>query len=386
MENIHQKIKANAISAYFMLFISVLFLFNKTNPYLNNEFVKNHTKTAFFIHLIFLLIYIVFIHFWLFKTFIFFWYSFNNIIVSTLFILTFWLLIYWIYRANHEQTFKIWEIFKFVKSEKLIDVDNNQVLDEKDKLTVILGYIPFISYIIYPNFEENRSLRDTIKLNFFVSLLITIVYISWYTSLSTFFILLYIIFVVYASINVVLKSEVISFNLSFLPRIKDSEILLKTWVLYLKNYINWTFKPVQAIIEELRVKNLESRRIEEENIKNMQISKLTNKLIYIPILNLIYLFSLDTKYRNHIINWLSLTIITIILFLIYPFSNIFYLLLFPICFGLWYIKSDLTYKMPFIFHVFNSFILIKNKLSNLKSKATVIKNTVKEESFKVEEK
>lgn len=384
MENINQKIKANAISAYFMLFISVFFLFNKTNPYLNNDFVKNHTKTAFFIHLIFLLIYLIFIQFWLFKTLFLFWYSINNIIVSSLFILTFGLLIYWIYRANHEQTFKIWEIFKFVKSEKLVDIDNNQILDEKDKLTVILWYIPFISYIIYPNFEENRSLRDTIKLNFFVSVIITFIYIAWYTSLSLFFMLLYIIFIVYASINVVLKNEVLSFNLSFLPRIKDSEILLKAVFVYIKNYINWNFKPLQSIIGEYRMQNAEYLKKERELTQNLLISKIPNKFIYIPLINLIYLFSINTKYKNHIINGLWLTIITLLMFLVYWFSNIYLILLFPICFWYWYLKSDIIYKMPFIFHIFNSLIILKWKINKLFTKSKEIKNTVKEARFKVE--
>lgn len=383
MENIHPKIKANAVSAYFMLFISVFFLFNKTNPYLNNDFVKNHTKTAFFIHLIFLFIYLVFIHYWLFNSIIFFWYSFNTLIVSTLFILTFWLLIYWIYRASNEQTFKVWEIFKIVKSEKIVDISNNKTLDEKDKLTAILAYIPFISYIIYPNFEDNRWVRDTIKLNFFASLLITFIYIIWNHSLATFFILLYIIFIVYAWINIILKSEVISFNLSFLPRVKDSEILVKSWIVYLRNYIKWNFKSIQAIIWEYRIQNIESRKKEVELINWLKDTKLTKSLIYIPFLNLVYIFYIDTKYKNHIINWLSLTIITIILFIIYWYSDVYYLLLFPICFWLGYIKSDLTYKMPFIFHVFNSLILLKNKTLNLKAKAKEIKNTVKEESFKI---
>jgi hypothetical protein len=49
--NINQKIINNAISSYFMMFISIIFLFNKKNELLNNNFVKSHTKIAFLIHL-----------------------------------------------------------------------------------------------------------------------------------------------------------------------------------------------------------------------------------------------------------------------------------------------------------------------------------------------
>jgi hypothetical protein len=61
--SIHQKSINNAISAYLMVFISVIFLFNKKNDFLNNNFVKSHTKVAFLIHLSFLINYIIFISF-----------------------------------------------------------------------------------------------------------------------------------------------------------------------------------------------------------------------------------------------------------------------------------------------------------------------------------
>jgi hypothetical protein len=59
--SLNPKVKANAVSAYLLVFVSFLFLFNKTNKYINNDFVKNHTKTAFFLHLMLLFTYIIFI-------------------------------------------------------------------------------------------------------------------------------------------------------------------------------------------------------------------------------------------------------------------------------------------------------------------------------------
>jgi hypothetical protein len=63
MENqgINSKIKANAVSAYLLLFVSLSFLFIKENDSLNHPFVKSHVKTAFTIHLLFLFTYIIFI-------------------------------------------------------------------------------------------------------------------------------------------------------------------------------------------------------------------------------------------------------------------------------------------------------------------------------------
>jgi len=50
-EHIKDKIKNNAIIAYLFIFVNITFLFNKNNALLNNDFVKNHTKTAILIHL-----------------------------------------------------------------------------------------------------------------------------------------------------------------------------------------------------------------------------------------------------------------------------------------------------------------------------------------------
>lgn len=379
---INQKIKWNAISAYLLLFISVLFLFNKDNVLLNNKFVKNHVKTAFFIHIIFLLIYIIFIHYSLLKSIYFFSFSINTIIVSSLFIINFWFLIFWIYRANNWKTFQIWEIINITKSDKIVDVKTYKILNEKEKLTVILAYIPFISYIIYPNFENNQNLRDTIKFNFFISLFITILYITWFANLAIFLILLYIVFAVFAWINIILKNEVISFNFSFLCRFRDFEMYLKSFKTYINFYLKWKFVSLNEIVQ----KNIELEKIEKnkelEILNSLAESKIPKKIIYFPIINFLFLFSVNSKYKNHIINWISISISMIILYLFYWFSNIFYIFLFPICFWIGYLKTNLNYKMPFIYHIFNIFIKWHNKIKSLKRKSKEIKNTVKEEKFK----
>jgi len=91
---IHKKSINNAISAYLMVFISSLFLFNKKNEYVNNEFVKSHTKTAFLIHLSFLLTYIIFISFSFLKNVSILNYNLNYFLASTIFTFLFITLLY----------------------------------------------------------------------------------------------------------------------------------------------------------------------------------------------------------------------------------------------------------------------------------------------------
>ncbi len=387
-ETINKKIKANAVSAYLLLFVCIFFIFNKNNKYLNNDFVKNHAKTAFFIHLVFLVIYIIFIHYWLFQSLVFFGFSINLLLVSILFLANFWLLIFWISRANNEEYFKIWEIFKMTNSAKLIDLSKWEDLNEKDKLTIILSYIPFISYIIYHRFEKSPKLRDTTKFNFIISFIILSIFVIGNGNLALLLFLLYIIFIVFASLNLITKDEILSFNLSFLPRIRDSEIYLKSFFRYIKNYLKgWKdFSKFNDLLNHEIEENLNKETLENTDLANKVDTKLPKILIYIPIINFIFLFSLNTKQRNHIINWLSLSIIWIILFILSPTSSIFYMFLFPICFWIWYTKSNPTYKMPIIYHVFNTLLIINNKIKSLFWKTKEIKNTTKEVKFTIEDK
>lgn len=61
MENLHKKTIANAISAYLLIGINWAFLLNKDNEYINNSFVRSHTKTALFIHVLYVLNIVVFV-------------------------------------------------------------------------------------------------------------------------------------------------------------------------------------------------------------------------------------------------------------------------------------------------------------------------------------
>jgi len=91
---IHQKTINNAISAYLMLFISATFLLNKDNEYINNSFVKSHTKVAFLIHLSFLVTYVIFIRFAFLKDISIVNYSLSHILASSIFTLLFITLLY----------------------------------------------------------------------------------------------------------------------------------------------------------------------------------------------------------------------------------------------------------------------------------------------------
>lgn len=376
--DINDKVKINAKAAYLMIFISSMFLLNKENPYIHNTFVKNHTKTAFLIHMIFLLIYIVFIHYWLFNILVF-WYSLNYIIAWILFILNFFLLIVWVYNAHIWKTFKIWNILKISEKEEIFNLKEVKIW-EKDKATFILTFIPFLWYIIYSKYKINNLVKNICKFNLTLSLIITFLFIYWHESLGLLLILAYIVFVVFFSLLLVFKNSILVINLYFLPTFEEIEENIIVVIKYILNYFKkWSFIEFKKLLEQ---EKLEKKQIEEAEIielKDKKDIKINKNLIYLPIFNFIFLFYIKTKYRFHIINWIYISILFIIFFfLFWNNPNYFIILIFPIFYWIWFLQTKLNYKMPFIYKFH---ILIMKILFLTKKTTSIIQEKHKEENI-----
>ncbi len=376
------KIKANALTAYLMVFLSFLFLFNKTNKYINNDFVRGHTKTAFFIHLMLALVYIIFIR--LISN-----YYITTYLSSVLFLWLLGLLLLGMYKAHKWENFKIIDIVNISKVEKMADLHQHTEGDEKNKFSFFLSYIPFISYANYSllnsNPTYNKVFKNNLYINLIISLIISLIYINSNPTLAIFLLLIYIITIVFITVISITKNNFIFIYINHLNKVEDLEVYLKTFAEYFKNYTKTHFTPFKDLLATNKAKELAKTTEEETLLKAKKEIKLPKFLIYIPIINLIYLFSLNTKYRFHIINWISLTIISIIMiFFDKWFDDIFFLLLYPICFGIWNIRWKLAYKQIFVFHIFNSLIIVKNKLAKVLTRVKETKNTVKQTDFKIE--
>lgn len=381
---IDKKVKGNAVAAYLMIFISGLFVLNKDKPALCNSFVKWHTKTAFFIHTLFLAVIIVFNFYNILGAINIFWFSLNFIVSTSLFIILFITLLYWIYKANKWETFTISDILNFSKTGKLIEIKDSKIKEEW-KLTIILAYIPFIWYYLTSKLYNYKSpiLKNITKINSLSFLIIILSYIFGHGNIPQLLILIYITFTVFSWIMLIVNNSFIKLNFKFIPTIEELYIKTKSLFKYIWNYFSKnnfiTLKELMKNEEELLIsKNYDDFNIlkEKKDLKFPTIS-------YIPFLNIIYLTKLNTKYKNHIINWFMITIISIIILLIPNINNeLLLLLLFPISFWMWYIKR-LDYKIPFLHDLF----IFLSFWSTAVSKYTkVIKEKHKEEnnaSFKV---
>lgn len=387
-ENTQKKIINNAISTYFLIFCSWLFLFNKSNKLINNDFVKNHIKSSMIIHFLIFLNVVIFLFYGFLDNFSIFWIWLNTIIADIIFFILLFFSIIWIYKALNNETFSIWKFIK-TNDKNLLNIDKNSNFKEKDKLTLILSYIPFIWYILTSKYDKNKEILSNLRFNLFISLIISLIYIFYYNNLANLFVLIYTILVCFIAINLFFNSDLISFNLHKVFSPKEKIIYQKAFLEYIKKYLSGKFENFAVLKEKQDKKSLENLEKTKIEIQNLWELKWPKKIIYIPIINFIFLFFKENKYKFHIRNWLVLSFLLIFTYIFVYFNFINYrwliLFLFPISYGIWNLWK-LYYKMPYIYEIFEFFEKIKNFITHSKKKIIETKNTTKEINLKVKEK
>lgn len=381
-------VRNNAMSAYLMIFLSAAFLFTKQNPNIDHPFVKLHTKTALFLHSIIVLILVVFGRFSFLGNFSWNDYHLNSIIAAILLIGTLWFLLKGMYLAYHGKDFIIAEIIHFVRKEKLVSIKNGIATGEEDKATLIFSLIPFLSFVTYGKHAQNEMVKNLSKATLILSVFLSYLYIAWYGDLSLVLLLLWVIWIVFFSVQLVMQEEIMSIDLKNIPTPSELYTQIKGIKSYVKahlgkgNFVPW---------KEIQQKEQENFYAEEKNIQQELTSKSEAKipdwLTYIPVINLISLISHNSKKQIHIENGLGMTLMFLfsLLVILYDWNYLFFFF-FPITYGYAFIETNLAYRIPVFYDIGNGTIHIFEKTKTLFAKAHEIKKTEKNISLKIEEK
>jgi hypothetical protein len=105
------------------------------------------------------------------------------------------------------------------------------------------------------------------------------------------------------SILIISNENLLNFNLSKILTFEELRIYLISSFIYLKKYFSGDkFKNLNEIINEVYEEKKKKDLEEKEILKEKKDIKLPRYLIYIPYINLITLFEIKSKYKNHIIN------------------------------------------------------------------------------------
>ncbi len=384
---INQKIRNNAIIAYLFIFVNILFLFSKNNSFLNSEFVKSHTKTAIMIHIWFLINTIIFAYYWLWFYGEIMGYTISDIIAIVVYLGLFVLMLLAMYKAYCGKFFILTQVMDYKNHKNLLDIDSSWSFDEKNKVTLIFSRIPILGFLILPSYKENKLIENNTKFNLIFTGTIIFLYVFWNNNLANFLLLIYIIFMVYSSINIFVRNEVINIKLDKFPFPREILNYLKVSFVYLYNYINSKkeFRDFESLFKNFSDAENKRSQVELKFLKSLENFKLNKYLVYIPLINFISLFNLNSKQKNHIINGFLISISFIVLALIYSFDNKYQLfLLIPLFFAIWNLKAwNLNYKIPFLYDIFLIFVKIKDFIFSLFFKLKKIKNTEKENKLKV---
>lgn len=365
LSDISSTIRGNAFSAYLMILVCIFLLFNTENKNINHPFVKAHVKAAFSLHIGFFVTYFIFISQQLFAEYSFWGISVADIIAKSILFFFLGLLVIWMYRALKWNSFHIIDTIYKQKSWNLLDINRDNSVDEKDKLGVIISYIPFIWLIHLWKYIDSPIINHATRINIFFS---TLASLFWYFNFSSVFYLLllwYSIFVVFIGINLFIRNELIELQIPKVLSFSDSESFFIILCKYIKNYFsNNDFITFNKLSEQYNKAKQEQQIVQNKEILNLPTNNLAKFLIYIPFINIIFLFIKDEKYKYHIRNALILNMILLIAILFDIFGStsswIYVFFIFPILFGIGQLKNNIAYKMPYVYWITKIFIKIKS--------------------------
>lgn len=368
--------------AYFLLFICITFFFNKENKYINNTFVKSHVKTAFLLHILFLLVYIVFISFNVGRSLSIIGLSLNSIIASALFIGLFGILMYGMYQAHKWNMFTFTDVLTLTKTKNIIANEAEENMSEEDKLGIILWYVPFIGFFTFGRNIASIRLSEIVQLNLIVSLIIWFFYVSGANNFAIFVTLLYIVFVVYCAITLIGKDEVVTVSMKHIPTPTEKYIWLQTLVPYLYKHIIWKETPeLHTLYQSNKTKYYTQEKQRQEEQKQKKEMPLPVVCVYLPVINILCLPFVKGKYKYHIISGVILSLCIIVSIVAFPEQKLLPLFaLFPLSFGLGY-RKRLGYQTPFIYDVYKVFAHICYTITHVFSKGRKIQKTVVNETI-----
>ena len=352
MENLHKKVIWNAISAYFMIWVCIFFLFNK-GEYFDHPFVKSHVKVAFSLHLIrFFMLFVMSYPFL--DNIDILGYSHNTLMTAVLSLFLFWAILYGMLQAHRWNTMTVSEIFhKAWVSKNVMKHESTETLGEQETVLLILAQIPFLGYIIYPRHKKIPHIRDVSQLNLLVTIISCLLLLIGYNSLASLVMLLYIIMAVFQWIRLGMENKISTLDMSLIPTAEEKYITLRALLKYIGNtFRKDTFTPLKEIRATKTTLAYEREKSELTSIKNLDPAKIPTWIFYIPLINLIWVFFFKTQDNIHIKNGLVITMIFWVLFGLFGWdSPTLIFMLFPIFYWIGYVQRK-AYHMPYMYDVY----------------------------------
>lgn len=375
----NKKVINNAMSAYF--WVGALLLLPSKKENINHPFVKKHARSAVFIHSLMLINYIIFISYSLLGQFSLYGYGVNHIIAALVFLgLSGWLL-YGVSKASTGDDFSIQDMAAMSKADRIIEFKNSN-LNEQWMLTIILSLVPFVGFTLRGKFRNYKSpiLENNFKLNFIVSFFISLFFVYSYENLGLIFILIYTIFVVFYSVLLVSKNNLISLNLEKVPTVEDLYTNTIAMCRYLKNYFSGKeFQSLTTLISEQKSNFIQTENENKILLETYTHGKLPKYLYYIPFVNILGLVDIRSHYQFHVVYGILLSALSWAIWY-FGYNNYQVLLFFPLAYGIGYTKI-LAYRSPLLYEIYVTLRYIARKVFSSAKDVKEKRETTQELSF-----
>ena len=348
---IEQKIINNAVSAYFWL--GPLLLLNKTDSSINNTFVRGHSKTATLLMLFGIAMFLFLKFFSFLGQYSIFGYDLFYILKTIFVLWVFTAFVYGAFRAFNGRVFTITEIPDLTHTRNLVQISKSKVTKEQDKTSIIMSYIPFFGYFLYPQLKKYPSIQSVNKINLYSTIAILFFYTTGKAGLATLLFLLYIIYVVYTAMTLYAKWEIKIPKLEKLWSFEELYIRAKAFCQYIYNYTSRDkrFREYELYYKIEKAAQAKQAKLILKDLLPRKSLPFPKAILYIPFINIVWVFFLDTRYRTHIINGLCINVLLISIWVLTGFNSAYSLfILFPISYGLAY-RRKIDYRFPLIYDI-----------------------------------
>jgi hypothetical protein len=363
--------RINALIAY--LFLAPIMLLARSGTPLADPYVRRHARRASLIIAIGAIVFALYrlVHPYL--GFGIFGISIDIIIVSLIVSITLLTLITWAYQAYHG-------ISASETSWRSIAMPTNTltewVYSDEDRVRIIASFVPWIGIIIanqYPRYET--VIGRKVGSLFALILLTSIVFLSGSTTTLTLIITLtYIGLIVATAVQLFGASRFLDFSFyRLIPTYAELESHIRSGILAGIDFCRIAFGGVKWVDYQTRYTQILSNNTVIQSSTVPYFAPIW--IVWLPVANLITLPSLwQVRYREYtslILQWLALTLITILIISLYGLASQMGLyLLFPILTLIVESRTNTNTRAPItsiVVDLYNLFIHGQQKIEDIKA-------------------
>lgn len=377
-----QQAQTNAMVSYFFM---ALFVLMSRSSNFSHSFIKAHARYALFFHILIVLLLVSFYFTKDIRDIDVLNVSLKHVLYTIAFLYCLWGIIHWLYRASRGFEPSLRSLQQSIARPQSLgrsQLDSN--LDETHAMIVIMAYVPYLGIILGTIHRKTREVvfaarASTVWMLWFI--IIDLITLPGHTTLSTLYILVYIIAVAFRAVFLFFdeKNQQITLPFAF-----PSWSVVYGFFQALPTYGNQVCMALAGREKNLDMRTLILDKQREDIARQQKFIKahqdethlFSPYLVYTPLVNLIYIPTLlakrDSRYYLAIWQGVMLSLLAIFMWWTQMSEAMTLLLVFPYILGLAHVKKTPAYRVIVWYELV---LLIRWIFAFLPQKALVQKET-----------